>query len=596
MRKNAIINDVLDKLNEVQTKHPLISTGVLLGSNLLGPLGRGLSTAVTAGNIANTLRARQPISAAGQMTSAVMPYTKVNPMLGMGIGMGAQIGGDILQNKYNAAHAEPSFEHAASHGGLRMSRTKMAHPALMAAMPLLKSVGLQAGLGAGMQGISNLMNKQPVTEGMGGAAAMGGASGAMTHGAGKLMGDGAPAVPPEATPKVAFYYNMKAARQRIKYAALMADELNRQLNDDLSLQNMASDHAMLAGIGAGGGGLVGAGVGALTGNTGRGAAIGTGIGGGAGLGSALGMHGAGGLTALFGGSPEAQITAKALGYGLGGLGGAIGGGMLGHHLTKDKEKRSMYHPNPVALALMQRLGQVRLYKQAGKTGHSALMSRAVSHDTNDPDTVQFASKPGSPLMNKAIGYDPHAAQVASGADAIPAGGASGADAIAAAVAAGQPPGSHGDNALQMPQDLLGEALMGGEYSSKMPSRLKPSLMHPALGAAGGGAIGALTSGGPGGAALGALGGGAGQIATEALARRLFGLSPGLSKGLGYAGAGLGGLAGGLTAKSLSGDASDEKRSYYKYAGQPRLLLSGLTNAVRTGGQRVLPESFPRWVG
>jgi hypothetical protein len=287
------------------------------------------------------------------------------------------------------------------------------------------------------------------------------------------------------------------------------------------------------------------------------------------------MHGSAALARALGASPESEVLAKGLGYAGGGLGGLVGGGMLGHHLTKDKEeKQSMYHPNPVALAFMQRLNQVRLHKQAGEFG--------------------------SPLMNRAVGHEPpKAEQVASGADALEAGIEMGRPTSGL----GRTAGDVGDKLTgvagdvgQIPQDLLGQALMGGEYSSKMPSHLKPSLMHPALGAAGGGAIGAATSGGPGGAALGALGGGAGQIATEALARRLLGLSPGLSKGLGYAGAGLGGLGGGLAAKALSKDDKDEKRSYYKRADgyQPRLLLSGLTNAVRAGGQRMLPESFPAW--
>jgi hypothetical protein len=61
----------------------------------------------------------------------------------------------------------------------------------------------------------------------------------------------------------------------------------------------------------------------------------------------------------------------------------------------------------------------------------------------------------------------------------------------------------------------------------------------------------------------------------------------MAQALRYGGGALGGLAGGGLGY-MAGKKDHEKESSY----QPRLLLSGLTNAVRAGGQRMLPESFP----
>jgi hypothetical protein len=500
MRKNAIINEALDKLNEVQQQHPLISTGVLMGANLLGPIGRGLSTAVTAGNIANTLRAGQPISATGQIVSSALPYTKVNPMLGMGIGMGAQMGGDFLQNKYNAAHAEPRFEHAASRGGTRMSRQNIklaAFPLVAAALPLLKSMGTQAVIGAGMTGLSNAMNKQPITEGMGSAAAMGGASGAMFHGAGKLMGGGAPAakpdVPPEVTPKVAFYYNMKAAQQRINFAA-------------------------------------------------------------------------------------GRVNTT--------------GGFHEQHSPKNREKQSMYHPNPVALALMQRMNLIKLAlefpdpsvaaslhpggfigpPELGSTPAEKWTASAKSMKDNPfYDKPEYADQKEPGMLKKLFG---------GGADT--------------------PTGVHEDpeigSSLGDKLEGFGNSSIGRSLGRHGTSTGLRALGGAGIGALGGGLAGAALGdvGGGLGAGIGAgagagLGSGAGDILATLLRLKGVNGGPGMAQALRYGGGALGGAAGGGLGYMV-GKKDHEKESSY----QPRLLLSGLTNAVRAGGRRMLPESFPTW--
>lgn len=584
MRKNALINAALEELKKVQTEHPLISTGVLMAAGSLGgPIGRGLSTAVTAGNIANTLRDKQPISAAGQMAAATLPYTKLNPLLSMGAGMGAELGGNYLQNeynkKYNADHAEPRFEHAASHGGIRMLRTKVAHPAaalIPLAGGLAKHVIAPAAISALTTGAGNLLSNQKFTEGMGPAALIGGASGAVSGGLGHLMRGGAAAPPMETTPKVAFYYNMKAAKQRIKYAdeTLPArigssdDELwNKALeaaNEGTSIRNLGPYQAAGTLGGLAGGGLIGAGAGALSGDAGHGAGIGAGVGGGSILGASLGMHGAGGLAALLGGGQDTQLLAKSLGLAGGGLAGGVGGGMLGHHLTKSEEKRSMYHPNPVALAFMQRMNQVRLYKQAG--GPVADFVRDNPSKMPPPEMlgeglphVDSSGQQILPGMENSEGIMGHLGKAKD--DAVDWLG--------------------GDRKLQA---------LGGRAGTHGLRALGAGGAGAVLGGLGGLALGDTGAGvgaGAGAGLGGGLGYGAGDILGALLHLKGVNMAPSTRSALRYGGGALGGVAGGGLGYMVGNKGHDKESSYH-----PRILLSGLTNAVRAGGQRMLPESFP----
>ena len=170
----------------------------------------------------------------------------------------------------------------------------------------------------------------------------------------------------------------------------------------------------------------------------------------------------------------------------------------------------------------------------------------------------------------------------------------------------------GEHERKMPAGGRGAVGITGAEKDKMlagtaSGKLDQALAGDALGQAGvHGAIGGGL-GGVAGAGLGAMSGhpirggmmgaGAGLGGTlgyhggnllSLLAKSKGYNAPHMTEALRGAGAGLGGLAGAGIGYGLS---PDEKQSSY----QPRLLLSSLTNAVRAGGQHVLPGSFPTYL-
>lgn len=205
MQKQAIIGEALDNYVDLQARHP----GVTMGVGLAAGLVPGVGTAMQLPNIAHSIRHGRNWDALGQTGQAALGLVPgLNTLSQIILPTAVGMGGNYMQQRADAAKA-------ASYRDRLMSHTKLAHPALAAALPLLKTMGVQAALGAGMQGVSNLMNRQPMLEGTGHAAIGGGISGAMTHGANKLMGagatSGAGATPPP-EPKQAFAQRLKAAQ------------------------------------------------------------------------------------------------------------------------------------------------------------------------------------------------------------------------------------------------------------------------------------------------------------------------------------------------------------------------------------------------
>lgn len=354
MKKKAIIGEALDKYTELQNEHPMATMGV----SLAGSLVPGFNTAMELPNIAQELRHNRPFSALGRTGAAALGVIPgLHPAMQIAGSIGSSMGGEALQQKADAAKL-------AADGGNDMDfqQEKKAFAAALA-MPAIKALGGAALSGAASTGGAMLAQKgldkinkpasaapppEPKT-----VSASYKRAGTFDD-ASPFQLSGAPKPEPGALEQLAgakqqelpmgdSLGNSRLGLAKDKLTGLgssIKDELSRFSHGSYDSPGMAMGGEMgsgaAAGVGLGGLGALGGG---LIGGK-HGAGIGGGAGLGAGIGAGLGSAGGIGLAALLG-KPELSRALSMGGGGVGGLAGAVGGGALGHHMTKaDHEKAS----------------------------------------------------------------------------------------------------------------------------------------------------------------------------------------------------------------------------------------------------------------